>query len=175
MVVHRAFPGSVVADAEVTLRLANDSDAETISGWTRSPEVHRFWAGRVVPVEEVLAKYTGRRAPEVVAYIISERRRPVGYVQAWQQAGRFGLDMFISAEAQGRGIGPRAGRALALALTSRGWTPLTVDPAVQNVRAIAAWRAAGFAATGELGMDGGTATQVMAFGGTPAPREPSGR
>lgn len=167
MVAHQDFPSSVVADAEVTLRLANDGDADTISNWTRSPEVHRFWAGRVVPVEEVLVKYTGRRAPEVVSYVISEGRRPVGYVQAWQQAGRCGLDMFISAEAQARSIGPRAARALALALTSRGWTPLTVDPAVENVRAIGAWRAAGFATTGELGMDEGETTQIMAFGGAP--------
>ena len=173
MAAHRAFARSVVADAGVTLRLANDGDAETISGWTRSPEVHRFWAGRVVPVEEVLAKYTNRRAPEVVSYVIREGRRPVGYVQAWQQASRFGLDMFISAEAQGRGTGPRAARALALALTKRGWTPLTVDPAVENVRAIAAWRAAGFAATGELGTDGGNATQIMTFGATPATPESS--
>jgi aminoglycoside 6'-N-acetyltransferase len=166
MVAQQDFPSSVVADAEVTLRLANDSDAETISNWTRSPEVHSFWAGRPVPVEEVLAKYTGRRAPEVVSYVISEGRRPVGYVQAWQQGGRFGLDMFIAAEAQGRGIGPRAARALAQALAARGWTPLTVDPALDNVRAIGAWRAAGFASTGELGSDEGKTTQVMAFGGT---------
>jgi aminoglycoside 6'-N-acetyltransferase len=109
----------------------------------------------VVPVEEVRARYTGRRAPEVVSYVISEELRPVGYVQAWQRAGHFGLDMFISAGAQGRSIGPRAGRALALALTSLGWIPLTVDPAVENVRAIGAWRSAGFAATGELSVDAG--------------------
>lgn len=173
MVVHRDFPSSVVADAEVTLRLANDSDADTMSNWTQSPDVYRYWAGRVVPVEEVLAKYTGRRAPEVVSYVITDRQRPVGYVQAWQQSGRFGLDMFLAAQAQGRGIGPRAARALALALTSRGWTPLTVDPAVDNVRAIGAWRAAGFVATGELGMDEGKTTRIMMFGGTPAMPESS--
>ncbi len=166
MVAYLDFPSSVVADTEVTLRLANDSDADTISNWTRSPEVHRFWAGRVVPVEEVLAKYTGRRAPAVVSYVIREGQRSVGYVQAWQQPGRFGLDMFIAAEAQGRGIGTRAARALALALTSRGWIPLIADPAVENARAIGVWRAAGFAATGESGVDEGKTTQIMVFDDT---------
>lgn len=71
--------------------------------------------------------------------------------------------MFIAAEAQGRGIGPRAARAAATALTARGWEPLTVDPALDNPRAIAAWRAAGFEATGELGVDDGAVTRIMAF------------
>lgn len=163
---YRDFPSTVAADDEVTLRLAHDDDADLISDWTRAPEVNQFWAGRALPVEEVLAKYTGRRAPQVVSYLIIEGERPVGYVQAWQKTGCYGLDMFIAADAQGRGIGPRAARALALALSCLGWTPLTVDPAVDNQRAISAWRAAGFAPTGELGFDEGRPTQVMLFRGT---------
>lgn len=161
--VHRAFPSSVRVDSGVTIWLARDRDAESISDWTRAPEVFRFWKGRPVDVQEVLSKYTGRRAPEVVSYVICEQGRSVGYVQAWQRAGRFGLDMFLAVEAQGRGIGPQAARALATELTALGWVPLTVDPAVDNIRAIHAWRAAGFQETGELGEDGGVTTQVMSF------------
>ncbi len=95
--------------------------------------------------------------------MICEQARPVGYVQSWQGQDRYGLDMFIAAEAQGRGIGPRAARALASELTALGWVPLTVDPAVDNPRAIAAWRRAGFEATGELGEDDGKGTQIMSF------------
>lgn len=148
MVTYQAFPSRVVADADLTIRLADDRDAERISEWTGAAEVNRFWGGRVVPVEEVLEKYTGRRAPNVVSYVISERSHPVGYIQAWQQEGRFGLDMFIAADSQGRGIGPRAARALATELTELGWRPLTADPAVDNPRAVKAWLAAGFAPTG---------------------------
>lgn len=162
-VIHRVFPGSVIADAVVTMRLARDDDAELISGWTHAPEVHQFWGGRAITVHEALAKYTGRRAPEIVSYVICEQARPVGYVQSWQGQDRYGLDMFIAAEAQGRGIGPRAARALASELTALGWVPLTVDPAVDNPRAIAAWRRAGFEATGELGEDDGKGTQIMSF------------
>lgn len=168
--IHRAFPSSVGAGADVTIRLARDSDAELISAMTRAPEVHRFWGGRAITVQEAWAKYTGRRAPEVVSYVICERAQPVGYLQSWQRDGRFGVDMFIAAEAQGRGIGPRAVRAIATELTRLGWTPLTADPVVDR-GALSAWRAAGFEATGELGEDEGKATQIMSFS---SPEQASG-
>lgn len=120
-------------------------------GWARS--VGRGSAGEV----------HRPKSARVVSYVITEQRRPVGYVQAWQEASRFGLDMFVSAEAQGRNIGPRAAQALAQALTALGWSPLTVDPTLDNARAIRAWRSAGFVATGELGMDDGRETQIMEF------------
>ncbi len=104
----------------------------------------------------------------MISYVISESGCAVGYIQAWQGADRCGLDMFLAAHAQGRSIGPRAARALALALSSRGWSPWTVDPAVDNTRAVRAWNAAGFAATGEVGLDDGRPTQVMVFGATPS-------
>lgn len=159
-----AFPNAVQADSRVTLRLARDSDAEAIAEWTRDPGVHQFWGGRAMSVDEVLAKYTGRRAPAVASYVICEQGRPVGYLQAWQRTGGgCGLDMFVACDAQGRGIGPRAARALATELAAEGRTPLTVDPAVDNARAIKAWRAAGFRETGELGDDDGVPTQMMSF------------
>lgn len=166
-VVHHVFPSQVVADGEVTMRLARDSDAQVISEWTHAPEVHRFWGGQAITVREALAKYTGRRAPEVVSYLICEQGRSVGYLQAWQHQGRFGLDMFISVAAQGRGIGPRAAKAVATDLAALGWMPLTADPAVDNPRAIGAWSAAGFVATGELGEDDGKTTQIMSFSCSP--------
>jgi aminoglycoside 6'-N-acetyltransferase len=159
----RPFPTSVTAGADVTLRLARDGDAETISEMTHSRDVHQFWGGRPVTAQEALVKYAGRRAPEVVSYVICEGARSVGYLQAWQRDGRYGIDMFIAAEAQGRGIGPRAARAIAGELTRLGWTPLTADPVVDNPRALNAWRAAGFEATGEMGEDEGKATQIMCF------------
>ncbi len=114
-------------------------------------------------VEEVRAKYTGARLPGVVVYVIETALGPVGLVQAWQEGQRCGLDMFVAAGAQGRGLGPVVARVLAEELTARGWRGLTVDPAVDNVRAVRAWRRAGFVATGECGVDGGHATEAMVF------------
>src|SRR5579875_2411131 len=116
----RDYPSAVTVDESIAIRLANDSDAHTISRWTHAPEVSRFWGGCELSVDVVLAKHTGRRAPEVVSYVITEVGQPVGYLQAWQIDGSFGLDMFISVEVQGRGIGSAAARAIAVELTARG-------------------------------------------------------
>jgi aminoglycoside 6'-N-acetyltransferase len=169
-----AFPSALAAGDDVTMRLAHDGDAGLIAEWLRAPEVARSWGGgRAVTVDEVMAKYTGRRVPGVVSYLVSEGIEPVGYLQAWQQEGRFGLDMFIAAEAQGRGLGPRAARALATDLAARGWVPLTVDPAIDNPRAVKAWLAAGFVPTGQLGTDEGRTTQIMKFRGEQAAHTPA--
>lgn len=157
------YPRAVTVDEAISIRLAQDEDAQVISDWTQEPAVSRFWGGRTISVSEVLAKYTGRRAPHVVSYVITEVGRPVGYRQAWQLNGRFGLDMFISAPAQGRGIGTKSARGIATELTALGWSPLTVDPAVANVRALRLWRSSGFVPTGESGTDGGKRTQIMRF------------
>lgn len=75
--------------------------------------------------------------------MVCERDEPVGYLQAWQEETRCGLDLFVAAHAQWRGIGPLAARALATELSALGWAPLTVDPAEDNARAVRAWRSAG--------------------------------
>ena len=160
---HLRYPSDVAAGEAVTLRLAREGDAPLISRWTRAPEVHEHWGGRALEVDEVRAKYCGSRAPDVVSYVVYRRDEPVGYLQAWQREFRYGLDMFLAAEAQGHGTGPRAARALALELTAAGWIPLQVDPAVDNAAAIRAWEAAGFRPTGELGRDDGRETHVMVF------------
>nr|WP_279671472.1 GNAT family N-acetyltransferase [Flexivirga meconopsidis] len=145
--------------------MATDADAALISGWTQAREVYAFWGGAPLTVAEVLDKYTGRRAPQVASYLVIDGDNPAGYLQAWQAESCCGLDLFIAAHAQGRGIGPRAVRSLALELDRLGWRPLTVDPVVGNDRAVRAWRAAGFVMTDGRGVDHGQPTQVMVFAG----------
>lgn len=159
-----SHPSELVVAAPLPLRLrrSNRGDAETIVAWLSQEQVHRWWGGAPVPLEEVVEKYTGDRLPEVVVYVIETAERPVGLIQAWQDGG-CGLDMFIAAEEQGGGVGPVAARALAEDLTVRGWQNLTVDPAVDNVRAVRAWERAGFTPTGERGVDEGRETQLMVF------------
>lgn len=158
-----SFPSLVRATSGVWVRLATDDDAQLIADWTDDPQVHRWWGGRAIAVDEVRAKYTGRRAPKVISYVICEQEDPVGYVQAWQRHDRCGLDMFIASHAQGRGVGSVAARALSEELTGAGWEPLTVDPALDNSAAIKAWRSAGFVETGEPVDDDGVLVQLMTF------------
>jgi aminoglycoside 6'-N-acetyltransferase len=70
------------------------------------------------------------------------------------------IDLFISAAAQGRGLGPDAIRAVARYLFEvRGQHHLTIDPAAANERAIRAYHKVGFRPVGvirayERGADG---------------------
>lgn len=159
-----SYPSELVVEApfHVRLRCAERGDAETIAGWLGQEQVYRWWGGAPVPLEEVLAKYTGGRLPQVAVYVIEAAGRAVGLIQAWQDDG-CGLDMFLAAGEQGRGVGPVAARVLAEDLTARGWRHLVVDPAVDNVRAVRAWERAGFVPTGERGVDDGHVTRLMVF------------
>jgi aminoglycoside 6'-N-acetyltransferase len=70
------------------------------------------------------------------------------------------IDIALHPDFAGRGLGPDAVRTLARHLFSeRGHHRLTIDPAVDNVRAIAAYRRVGFQPVGvmrryERGPDG---------------------
>jgi aminoglycoside 6'-N-acetyltransferase len=75
--------------------------------------------------------------------------------------------MFLAAFAQGQGLGPVAASSLAAELTRRGWTNITVDPAVENRIAIKAWGKAGFRPTGRYSEDDGRKTVLMVY--SPAP------
>jgi len=160
-----SYPTELVVDHPLflRLRLATPADAERITGWLSEEAVHRWWGGAPVSRREVEEKYTGGRTPAVVAYVVEAAGRPVGLLQAWQDDDACGLDLFLAAAEQGHGVGPVAARALAEDLTARGWRHLTTDPAVENVRAVSAWRRAGFVPTGERGTDEGHETLVLVF------------
>nr|WP_240895098.1 GNAT family N-acetyltransferase [Kineococcus siccus] len=145
------------------LRRSSPNDAGTITAWLSDERVHRWWGGAPVPLEEVIEKYTGRREPAVVVYLIEAGGCAVGLIQAWQDDVERGLDMFVAADEQGCGRGPAAAQALAEDLSRRGWHDLTVDPAVGNAAAIRAWARAGFVATGRRGLDDGHETLLMTF------------
>src|SRR5207244_7129149 len=85
------------------------------------------------------------------SFVVEEDGEPVGYVQAWTDDGGHsgGIDLVLLPAAYGRGLGPDAGRALAQQLVRRGWDPVTVDPALDNLVAIRAWEKAGFVSEGE--------------------------
>ncbi|WP_432510111.1 GNAT family N-acetyltransferase [Kineococcus sp. SYSU DK001] len=176
------YPSELAVAPGVRLRLSRPADAGTITGWLGDERVHRGWGGAPVPLAEVQAKYTGARLPDVVVHLVETAAGPVGLVQAWRDGDRCGLDMFLAAHAQGRGLGPVVARALAAELTRRGWRGLTVDPAADDVRAVRAWRRAGFVPTGDRTADGRGLLMVFAGDvttdpgrrpGTPAPGPPS--
>lgn len=125
-----------------SLRPATEADVDVLVAWHADPEVARFWDGKTYTPEQMRARLA---RPYVEPFIVEADCEPVGYLQAWaSEDGGGGLDMFLIPSARGRGLGPDAARALACHLLGRGWTRVTVDPYLSNLRAIRAWSHAGF-------------------------------
>ena len=135
----------------VEIRPATEDDLDLLAGWFGDPEFVTWWGGKPLTRDVVAEKYVGRRAPDVESYVVERRGEPVGYIQAWTDDGGHsgGIDLALVPSAQGRGLGPDAGRALAEHLVARGREPVTVDPALDNLVAIRAWEKAGFVSEGE--------------------------
>jgi len=141
----------VIRGGRTQLRPATESDLDLLAGWFADPEFVVWWGGVPLSRETVAEKYVGRRAPGVESYLVEDEGEPIGYIQAWTDDGgrSGGIDMALVPECQGLGLGPDAARALAEELVARGWDPVTVDPALPNLRAIRAWEKAGFTSEGE--------------------------
>ena len=105
---------------------------------------------RSVRAQDVARLEAIRREPEVAAW--SEEEDPM-----YRHAG---IDLFLSASAQGQGLGTEAIRILARHLIDeRGHHRLTIDPATDNHAAIRAYERVGFTRVGvmrsyEQGPDG---------------------
>ena len=126
------------------VRPATPADLDLLVEWHADPGVAEFWDGKTFAREEMLARLA---RPNVDAYVIEAAGEPVGYLQAWfgEAPDECGIDMFLVPSARGRGLGPDSARALAQHLVREtGRTRVTVDPYLWNVRAVRAWRKAGF-------------------------------
>ena len=159
------LPAFVRASATLTIRRATMDDLDVLAAWFSDPSVYEYWGGEPIRADVVREKYVGERYPEVVSYIVEEAGLPVGYAQFWDDGDdpARGFDMVLTAQARGRGLGPQAARALALAFTAAGWSDLTVDPQLTNQQAIAAWTKAGFVDTGQRSFDEGETTMILIF------------
>ena len=128
----------------VTLRRARDRDLDLLAGWFADREFVRWWGGVPLTRDDVARKYIGRR-PDVDSFIVEQAQTPIGYIQAWRKGDETGIDVVLRPEAQRRGLGIDAVRALACHLSlQRGYSRVTVDPLLANKRAIEAFAKAGF-------------------------------
>lgn len=137
---------SILIDGELSLRLAGAEDLDLLAAWFADPEVYGWWGGEPLSRETVATRYTGARRPTVESLIVEWSGRPIGYAQ-FHAENRWGggLDMVLLPEFREQGIGSQAARLLVRHVRERlGWRRITVDPAVDNHRAIRAWEKAGF-------------------------------
>jgi len=141
----------------VTLRPVTAEDVGRLVAIRREPEVATWWGaledGEIeewVGAETWFAIEVGGEVAGAIQY--SEEEEPM-----YRHAG---IDLFLSASAQGRGLGTEAIRVLAHHLIAdRGHHRLTIDPAAANAAAIRAYEKVGFSRVGvmrsyERGPDG---------------------
>jgi aminoglycoside 6'-N-acetyltransferase len=140
----------------VVLRRATVDDVAGLAAIVESPAVSRWW-GTPFTAADVAAEDAVGFAVEVGGELAgfvqySEENEP-GYRHA-------GIDIFLAATYQGRGLGTDAVRTVARHLfEERRHHRLTIDPAADNARAIASYSKVGFRPVGvmrkyERGSDG---------------------
>jgi aminoglycoside 6'-N-acetyltransferase len=155
-----------VADAptlrgeRVTLRPIQAGDVGRLAEILGEPEVVRWWGDEdpAVGAAELL------EATDEVGFVIDVDGDVAGSIQYYEETDPMyrhaGMDIFLGAAYQNRGIGSETLRLLARHLfEERGHHRLIIDPAVANERAIRAYERVGFKPVGvmrryERGPDG---------------------
>lgn len=137
---------------EVILRSSTPDDAPALAAILAEPEVARWWGD--FDLERVKAELIDGD-PEEDPFVIEHDGEIIGYIQAVEESEpdfrSAGIDLFVRTDVQGRGLGPDAIRTLAANLIDdRGHHRLTIDPAADNTRAIAAYTKLGFRPVGRM-------------------------
>ena len=137
---------------EVVLRPPRAEDAERLNAILAEPSVAAWWPE--FDVQRVLDELIAEREDEE-GFVIEHDGAVVGYIQLAEEPDpefrHASIDLFLATEAQGRGLGPDAIRAVATHLIDdRGHHRLTIDPAAANDRAIAAYAKLGFRPVGVM-------------------------
>jgi aminoglycoside 6'-N-acetyltransferase len=137
---------------EVLLRPPRPDDAERLHAILAEPSVAAWWPE--FDIQRVRDDLIAERADEE-GFVIEQDGAVVGYIQLAEEPDpefrHASIDLFLATEAQGRGLGPDAIRAVAIHLIDdRGHHRLTIDPAAANVRAIAAYAKLGFRPVGVM-------------------------
>jgi len=143
---------------QVVLRTGEPEDVPRLTSIANEPEVTAWW-GHTDEVE-VAAQFVHKETTFVVAH----SSEVVGAIQYDEEDNamyrRAGIDIFLTTSRHGQGLATDAIRTLARHLfEERGHHRLTIDPAVDNARAIRAYQAVGFRRVGimrayERGADG---------------------
>lgn len=143
----------------VVLRPLRQSDLQTITHILGQETVSRWWGQH--DLDKVQSEFLDE---EVVSMAIEVGGTLAGAVQFTEELDpdyrHASIDIFLSTQWQGAGYGPEALKLLASHLIhSRGHHRITIDPAVENERAIRAYEKVGFRPVGvmrkyERGSDG---------------------
>jgi aminoglycoside 6'-N-acetyltransferase len=141
------------------LRPLGPEDLDRLAQIVEAPGVSEWWSPPDTPeaVRDDLRNDGAAFGIEVEGTLVGWLAFNDDTDRDWQALG---LDIFLAPTHQGRGLGPEALRTVIRWLvTQRGRQRFTIDPAVNNERAISAYATVGFRAVGvmrqvERGADG---------------------
>jgi len=144
----------------VVLRPLRVEDAPRVVELASAPEVARWWPG--LTKSEVVEQVEGRG--DATGFAILDQSELAGLIQYHEETDPMyrhaGIDLFVGADFQGRGLGTDAVRTMARHLIrDRGHHRLVIDPSADNERTIRAYEKVGFRRVGvmrenEHGADG---------------------
>lgn len=143
---------TVFAGHVVTLRPATAADVPTLATIRATPQIRHRWGGQDDLVAELLDDLA---ATELHVWVIEHCDRVVGAIQ-WEAEEdpmyrHAGIDLYIEPSFHGRGLGTDAVRTLARHLIEdHGHHRLVIDPAADNLAAIACYRKVGFRPVGVM-------------------------
>jgi aminoglycoside 6'-N-acetyltransferase len=136
---------------QVVLRPLRSSDSEDILRIGAEPSVARWWPD--VNAKTFRERIDGRAG--TTAFAVEHEGRVIGLVEYWEEKDpefrHAGIDLFLTTDLQGRGLGTDTVRTLVLHLVrDRGHHRITIDPEASNERAIRCYEHVGFKPVGIL-------------------------
>jgi aminoglycoside 6'-N-acetyltransferase len=146
----------VLHGTATTLRPTHSGDVERLTAILAKPDVRRWWPG--YDIERVRSELLGHCDAVVFAIEVDGHDSEpvvVGSVQYVEEPAsdyrHASIDVFLDPDWHGKGLGSDAVRTLARYLFhDRNHHRLAIDPAVDNVKAIACARRVGFREVGVM-------------------------
>jgi aminoglycoside 6'-N-acetyltransferase len=141
----------ILIGEKVTLRALTEADLPGLLEILQQPGINEWWPG--YDMERLRADAFG--SPETTSLAVEIGGAFVGLVMYTEQPDPYykaaGIDITLDASNLGRGLGSDALRTVARHLfDERGHHRLTIDPALSNERAIAAYKKVGFQPVGVM-------------------------
>lgn len=139
-----------LGSGRIHLRAPAAGDHSLLVQFWRTPEVARWWPN--MDAEELRALLDD---PGIIPFVIEVEGSVGGFLQVWEEEDpdyrHAGMDLMLAPDFAGRGIGPEAIRLVARWLFGeRGHHRITIDPALDNIRARRAYEKVGFRPVGVM-------------------------
>jgi aminoglycoside 6'-N-acetyltransferase len=143
---------SLDAGGGVRVRQGRRGDAARLAAILAEPEVRRWWR-EPDPPRKIAPRFRGADGRNL--FVIEAEEAVAGGVEYYEvdvpDYRSAGIDVFLGAAWQGRGIGTSVVRRVAEFLfEERGHHRITIDPAAANARAIRCYEKVGFRPVGVM-------------------------